>query len=539
MSNGSWLRVSGVAVALLCAWAAPGSAAAAGIPPVRACGALKGTYAIPGAVTHVTSAEVIETAGTPRHCEVGGVVEPAVKFQLELPLDTFTGRYLQYGCDGYCGFFAPPELRACGGPRDGTFAVAATDDGHVAQPPGQFGVVDATWAVGNRAARDDFFFRAPHVVAKASKRIIAAFYGSPPRRSYFNGCSTGGREGLLLAQRYPRDFDGIVAGAPTHYFGPIAVNEAWVARANLAPDGSPVITKDKLAPLHAAVVRACDRRDGLADGQIEDPRACRFDPAKVQCPPGADRPDCLTAAQVAAARKLYAGARDARGRRLYPASETLGSELAWDVFVVPLPGFGAFSGILADGYLKHMGYPLGTPHSSLADFQFTVRELDRLTPEGVKGNAMSLDLGEFRRAGGKLLLWHGWADANIPPGATVDYYERLVRNHRRTQRWARLFMVPTLHHCGIGGGYELNRFDPFDAIVPWVEHGKAPDRLIAYKQDPQGHVLRSRPVFPYPLRARYDGSGSLDDERNFAPARPLVVSRPISWAGEDLYAKPG
>jgi tannase/feruloyl esterase len=240
----------------------------------------------------------------------------------------------------------------------------------------------------------------------------------------------------------------------------------------------------------------------------------------------------LTPAQVVAARKLYAGARDAHGRRLYPAGEPRGSELAWDVYVVPLPGFGAFSGILADGYLRFMGYPLGTPHSSLADFKFTAAQLRRLTPEGAKGNALSLDLRAFRRAGGKLLLWHGWADANVPPGATVDYYERLARASgglRRTQEFARLFMVPTLHHCAIGGGYALNTFDPFDAIVPWVERGREPARLIA-RGGP-----RSRPVFAYPLRARYDGSGSVDEARNFVAAPPLVQGRPISWAGEALY----
>jgi feruloyl esterase len=257
----------------------------------------------------------------------------------------------------------------------------------------------------------------------------------------------------------------------------------------------------------------------------------------VQCQAGGDGPSCLTPAQVAVARRLYAGARDAHGRRLYPASETYGSELAWDIFIVPLPGFGAFSGILADGYLKYMGYPLGTPHSSLAEFRFTVGELRRLTPEGAKGNAMSLDLSAFRRAGGKLLLWHGWADANIPPGATVDYYERLVRESgglRRTQEFARLFMVPTLHHCAIGGGYVLNTFDPFDAIVPWVEDGRAPSRLIARRV---GSAPRSRPVFPYPLRARYDGSGSVDEARNFVAAPPLVSSRPVVWAGSDLYRR--
>src|SRR4051794_33541241 len=377
----SILILAAVAAAVLCA----GSARAA-IAPVRSCESLKDVAGVTGAIVAGDS------------CDVNGVVAPAVKFELKLPLGSYTGRYLQYGCDGYCGFFAPPASRPCPGPRGGTFAVAATDDGDVASPPGQFGVVDASWAAGNRAARDDFFFRAPHVVARASKRIIAAFSGVEPRHSYFNGCSTGGREGLLLAQRYPHDFDGIVAGAPTHYFGPIAVNEAWVTKANMAADGSPIITKDKLAPLHDAVVRACDRLDGLADGQIEDPRACRFDPARVQCAAGGDEPSCLTPAQVAAARRLYAGARDAHGRRLYPASETYGSELAWDIFIVPLPGFGAFSGILADGYLKYMGYPLGTPHSSLAELRFTVGELRGLAPEGMKGNAMSLDLRAFRRA---------------------------------------------------------------------------------------------------------------------------------------------
>jgi hypothetical protein len=514
----SMLILAGVVASL---WAAADGAAAA-IAPVRSCASLKDVAGVTGAIV------------SGDHCDVNGVVAPAVRFELKLPLRAYTGRYLQYGCDGYCGFFESPPPRPCPGPRGGTFAVAATDDGHVASPPGQFGVVDASWAAGNRAARDDFFFRAPHAVAGAAKRIIAAFYGARPRRSYFNGCSTGGREGLLLAQRFPHDFDGIVAGAPTSYFGPIAVNEAWVAKANLRAGGPPIITKDKLAPLHAAVVRACDRLDGLRDGQIEDPRACRFDPVGVQCPAGADRPDCLTPAQVAAARRLYAGARDAHGRRLYPAGEPRGSELAWDIFVVPLPGFGAFSGILADGYLRHMGYPLGTPHSSLAEFKFTVDELRRLTPEGAKGNAMSLDLREFRRAGGKLLLWHGWADANVPPGATVDYYERLAREAgglRRTQEFARLFMVPTLHHCAIGGGYELNTFDPFDAIVPWVEDGRAPSRLVARRRG------RSRPVFPYPLRARYDGSGSVESARNFVAADPLVSGRPVSWAGSDLYRR--
>jgi hypothetical protein len=176
--------LSAVVVALLCCWAAASSAAAAGIPPVRPCADLKGTYAIAGAVTHVTSADVIETEGKPRHCEVGGLVEPAVKSQLELPLDTFTGRYLQYGCDGYCGFFAPPELRACGGPSDGTFAVAATDDGHVAQPPGQFGVVAAVHGPDTAPLRDRRRLRAQPVRSVRRDRPVggARQAARPPDR---------------------------------------------------------------------------------------------------------------------------------------------------------------------------------------------------------------------------------------------------------------------------------------------------------------------------------------------------------------------
>lgn len=511
----------------------PGSA----IEPVRECDELPKLFDLPGARTHVERAEVMDQS-EPKHCYVEGYVEPAVGFQLRLPLETFTGRYLQYGCGGFCGQIRELPFPDCGGEPGGDVAVGATDDGHVSQG------LEERWAADNQAARDDYFYRAPHVLSVAAKRIITEFYGAPPRRSYFSSCSNGGREGLLLAQRYPRDFDGIVAGAPAHVMGPmLGIYAPWLARTNTAANGEPIITSAELPALHQAVVAACDRSDGLADGQIDDPRACRFDPVKVQCPPGADQPHCLTPRQVAVARALYAGPKDPSGRRLFPGWQTYGSELGWDGMITPSPGLGgtSFAAWLGDNYLKYVGFPIGTPHSSLAEVSFTAEQLHQLTAEGVKGNAMSLDLSEFRRNGGKLIMWHGWADPLLPPAATLDYYQRLSQRNggfRRTQRWARLFMVPTMHHCG--GGYRLSEFDPLHELVAWVERDAAPYRIIANARDAEGGVSRSRPVFPYPLRASYDGTGSIDHASNFVPVPPR---RPpldiVRWIGSSLHELPG
>ncbi|HEV2783779.1 MAG TPA: tannase/feruloyl esterase family alpha/beta hydrolase [Actinophytocola sp.] len=523
----------------------PGAGVAAAgsvLRPVIDCADLVRDFDIPGAATRVTEAKVVPAGAEPAHCDVRGVIEPAVRFQLRLPVDGYAGNYLQYGCGGLCGVIFPTPFPDCGR-EAGDFAVAATDDGHVGRGGGFEPVGDGQWAADDRAARDDYFFRAPHVLSVAAKRIIAAFYGSPPRHAYFSGCSNGGREALLLAQRYPTDFDGIIAGAPANYFGPLlGVYLTWIARSNIGADGSPILTAAKLPVLHDAVLAACDGLDGLVDGQLEEPRLCRFDPGAVRCP-GADAPGCLTAAQVAVARKLYAGPTDARGNRLYPGSEPFGSELAWNAWIIPAPELGpdSFAGVLADNYLRYVGYPIGSPHSSLADFRFTTAELHRLTAEGFKANALGLDLRPFRRAGGKLIMWHGWADSAIPPASTLDYHARLVAHNggpRATAEFARLFMIPDIQHCG--GGTRLTSFDPIRELVAWVEHGTAPDRIIATGLDEAGNITRTRPVFPYPLQARYDGTGSIDDAANFVPARPQTPQRDtIPWPGAYLHHIPG
>jgi feruloyl esterase len=329
---------------------------------------------------------------------------------------------------------------------------------------------------------------------------------------------------------------------PANYMGPLlGLYMSWLVRTNLDATGREILTFDKLQPLHDAVLAACDGIDGGRDGILEDPRACRFDPVEIQCP-GADAPNCLTPAQVAVVRTLYNGPTDATGRRLYPGWQTRGSEPAWAGGFVSGP-FGAFLAPLPDNYLRFVGYPIGTPHSSVSQIQFTVDELNRLTREGFKGNALSLDLSEFRRAGGKLILWHGRDDQSIPSVGTLDYYGRLAQRNGgllRTQQFARTFMVPAMYHC-MTGGYGLNEFNPLPSLVDWVERGHAPDRIVAAFRQEDGSVTRTRPVFPYPLRARYDGTGSTDDASNFVPAPPLVspVGDVINWAGSYLYNVPG
>ncbi|MGI5504945.1 tannase/feruloyl esterase family alpha/beta hydrolase [Lentzea sp. CA-135723] len=491
------------------AGAAP-AVGSSGLRTVRTCADLVRTFDVPDARTRVTSATVV--SGDQEFCDVRGTIEPAIGFQLKLPLRGYQGRYLQYGCGGFCGAIGDPAFPSGCGPAFGDAAVAATDDGHQAPPENPF---DTTWAASNQKARDDYFFRAPHALSKVSKHIIAAFYGRPPVKSYFSGCSNGGREGLLLAQRYPRDFDGIVAAAPGAYYTALIGYQAWIAR-NTIPN-------DKIFLLHNAVMTACDGNDGLVDGQIEDPRLCRFDPGTLA--------GQLTDDEIARVRRLYAGPSD-HGVRLYPGGQPYGSEISWTFWLNPSEGFGrGIAAELADNGLKHLVHPIGKPGSSLEEFEFTTRAFRRLVPETVKANSLSLDLRAFARAGGKLILWHGAGDQGIPFEGTLDYWQRLTGG--RNPSYARLFVVPSMWHCD--GGDTLTGFDPFRALVSWVEGGQAPSKIIAEGRDQNGTVVRTRPVYPYPLRARYTGSGSIDDAANFVAAPGFGFDDRIRWAGEDLY----
>jgi hypothetical protein len=386
-----------------CASLAPGNALAlAGVTDFSS---------VVDAPTRVLSATVVgPNAALPEHCDIRGYVASQVMFELRLPTRTWNGRYFQTGCGGFCG--TPPSHVAfnyygqCDVLLGQDFANGYDDTGHVG-----VSVTDGLWAVDSPSLRDDYAYRSEHDLALAARAIIQAYYGQPPRYSYFNGCSDGGREALMEAQRYPDDFDGVIAGAPGMILAPLALFGSWKVASLLDDRGVPVFTPAKLAVLHDAVIARCDGADGLVDGQIDDPRSCTFDPASLRCPGNADGPTCLTAAQLTAAIRLYQGPVDAGGRHLYPGGEPLGSELGWGY-----PWTAVTTRDTADGYFKYLAFPVGQHGpANYRDVNFDTQQFDALRPMGLVYNAVSASLSAFRRRGGKLIIWQGWADDAVPP----------------------------------------------------------------------------------------------------------------------------
>jgi feruloyl esterase len=501
---------------------------------------------IPGAPARITSTRIVQAAAAePEYCEVTGYVQTQVKFQLKLPTKTWQGRYLQFGCSGYCGMIPRTAFPSTRGELGGVFALGATNTGHdTAQ------MTDALWAGGVEQARIDYGYRGVHVTALAAKAILTAYYGRPPVRSYWIGCSCGGREGLMEAQRYPRDFDGIVAGAPASLqtFNPIYM--AWALRANTDANGQIILTADKLAPLHAAVVKACDGNDGVVgDGLIGDPRDCNFDPASIQCAAG-DQPDCLTAAQARVAKTYYTGNYDSQGRRLDPRVLPYGSELSWAGFWVPRApsahdpngarrSLGAWA--FGDNAARWFSFPIGQG-KSLDQVQLTVEELRRMASQAKYYEPLDPDLNAFRQAGGKLMLYQGLADWGVTPSQTLMYYDALRRamgGQEQTDAFARLFMIPGMSHCG--GGPTPDTSQMLLQMVRWVENQQAPESVLVADRNPAAGTIRRRPVFRYPLVARYIGPNPAqnptgpDQPENFvATARAKPPADSIDWAASYL-----
>ncbi|HEY3444348.1 MAG TPA: tannase/feruloyl esterase family alpha/beta hydrolase [Paludibaculum sp.] len=489
---------------------------------------------------HITSAAEVRDAQPAGYCRILGVVSPKVNFEVRLPLAGWTQRYLQTGCGGLCGNLNIRVNNAdgCLPAQRGEFALASTDMGHRSG--------DGVWQE-NSQQRIDFAYRGVHVTAVAAKALIEKFYGHKPRYSYFAGCSDGGREALMEAQRYPEDFDGITAGAPAMNF--ITQNtfyHAWNSRVNTSAGGAAILTADKLPALHAAAVAACDEIDGLKDGLINDPRACKFDPADTQCKPGQDPATCLTAAQVDVARKLYQGAHDAAGRQLVISGPQPGSEVAWrGVFVPNTPGQSVMSTQISTEVIKYMAFARNPPPQfTLADFRFDQATFQAIAPMHAIYDSTNPDLSPFAKAGGKLILWHGWSDPHISPLNTIAYYKAMqgLMGEARVTRFASLYLFPGGYHCGGGDGpFSVDLLSP---ITAWVERGIAPGSLLASHTAGQGStpaqrpaVDRRRPVFPYPQIARYKGSGSLDDAASFeasSPAKPLPEK--FDWYGSAFFS---
>jgi feruloyl esterase len=467
--------------------AAPRTAAGA-VAPTASCSSLATLDLSRLATSSLVAAEVTRSGHS--FCSVTGYIAPQTRFEVLLPTTTWTGDYLQQGCGGFCGAVGlslgdPSRTSGYQAPypplTNGQLVVAADDQGHETTTNG-----DTLWARDDPQLRVVFGYTSEHSMAMTAKALIHAFYGRDAVHRYFDGVSDGGHEALDLAQRFPADFDGIVAGAPANNWSPLAAMfQTWLARVNLDRNDHQILTAEKLPALHAAVVKAC----ADANGVIADPRACTFDPSSMRCPAGADTPSCLTAAQAGVVRAFYRGPTDSQGRNLFDGGEPYGSELAWQLWAVqPAADPAAPNDTLAAGlglnYLRNAAYWQNPPVTlGLRDVRFTAAEYRRQQEVGDIYDATNPDLRPFEARGGKIIIYHGWSDQAIPPFATLDYYREVVRTSgslAAAQRFSRLYMVPGLYHCPCGqpgDGDPATVVDMMTPLAHWVRDGVQPGTL--------------------------------------------------------------
>ena len=478
--------------------------------------------------------------GNPRYCDVQGMIAPQTHFDLKLPVSTWQGRYLQNGCGGYCGSVNAQSFPSCDAMLGGDFAMATDDEGHTTA--GGLGGA-GLFAFNDQKLRNEYGYESEQALYVVAREIIKDYYGVSPNYSYYDGCSDGGREAMEMAERYPDDFNGIIAGAPEIIAGPLnAEFQTWQYRVNTDANGNAILTAAQLPTLHQTVIDQCQGDDGVAgDGIITDPRSCHPDLTKVQCgtvPP----PNCLTPAQIAVAEKIYAGPTDPQGRRLYPGGLPYGSELSWSFFVVPVapgPNTNAlvYSG-LSQPYLRYQLLRPGQLGPDPSQWQFNDAGFRSMFPAADTFDAMDTNLTAFRRHGGKLIIWQGWADQAIPPFGTVDYYDTLTQRMgglSSTEGFARMFLFPTVAHCG--GGYANSSFDTVYPMVQWVEQNKAPSEIDA--TDTISGSTLTRPVYPYPEIPKYNGNGANPTvATSFHPVASPDANQYTNWIGNYLFYQP-
>jgi feruloyl esterase len=458
----------------------------------------------------------------PAFCRVSGIIKSTsdseIKFEVWLPSEKWNGKFHGIGNGGFAGSISYAGM---GGALARGYATASTDTGHSGG--------DASWALGHHEKIVDYGHRAIHEMTVKAKLIIKAFYGDGPKRSYFASCSNGGRQGLMEAQRYPNDYDGIIAGAPANAFTQILSGFAWNMKMTLGDPASYIPAK-KLKAIEAAVLAACDARDGVTDGVLDDPTKCGFDPSVLLCK-AAETDECLTEKQVAALKKIYAGPRHAKGQQIVPGFTPGGETGAggWTSWITGATPTAALQFFFSTQAFKNMVY-----NDPNWDFKsFDLERDSKLAHEKLAPilNATDPDLKAFSARGGKLILYHGWNDAALPPVNTINYFQSVVAKmgQRQANSFVRLFMAPGVQHCGGGPGPDRfgqivtnGQSDPQHdltlALERWVEEGTAPELVIATKRqgaNPQDAVLRTRPLCPYPRVARYKGSGSTDEAANF------------------------
>jgi hypothetical protein len=458
--------------------------------------------------------------GLPAFCRVSAEAKPSpdslIKIEVWLPEAGWNSKLQGIGNGGFAGLIDYFQLGAAMGKG---YAAAATDTGHAGSP------VDATWALGHPEKVIDFGHRGIHEMTRVAKGVIEAFYGTTAKYSYFAGCSDGGREALMEAQRYPADYEGILAGAPANNWTSLLSLGVWDTQA-LTVNPASFIEPAQIPAISAAVRAACDQLDGVRDGILNDPRECHFDPRTIECK-GAEASDkCLTSQQAAALKKIYEGLRDSEGRLLYPgflpgAEEGRGG---WGLWITgPAPGQSLIA-LFGKGYFSNMVYEKPDWDYKTFRVESGIKAAQEKTAAAV--NATDPDLGGFRSRDGKLVIYHGWDDPAIPALASIDYYQSVVRKlgQAAADSFLRLYMVPGVQHCAEGPGPDsfgqVGKWAATDpehsirvALEQWVERGAVPATVIATKyaadEDMQHEaaVTMTRPLCPYPQYAKYKGSG--------------------------------
>lgn len=444
----------------------------------------------------------------PVFCRVAATLRPStdsdIKIEVWLP-ERWNSKFVAVGNGGWNGAI---QLGAMIPMLERGYAVAGTDTGHSGSS------MDGSFAYQHPEKLIDFGWRAVHEMTVAAKGIIGAHYKQAPTRAYWNGCSSGGKQGLKEAQMFPDDYDGIVAGAPAVPWTHLSAASLAVGRATL-PVGSPrYLAREQLKLLNDRALAACDALDKVSDGLIEDPRACTFEPQGLQC---GSTPDaaCLKPEQIEAANKIYAPLRNPRTSEYLYAGFSKGSELAWGL----LAGGPKPLGIANDHY-RFVVFENPAWDFTTLDFDKDLTRANEIDAKGAQLNAANPNLDAFRRRGGKLLMYHGWADGLIPAQNSIDYFESVLARDdaarsaaalTRLQQDMRLFMVPGVGHCG--GGPGTDRFDALAALEAWVERGQAPERIVAEGRLPNG--TRTRPLCAYPKVARYLGQGDPNAAASF------------------------
>ena len=487
-------------------------AAAAFLQP-PACAALK-TLSLPNAT--ITSAEFVAAGAAspgragrggsseplPAHCKVAVTLTPSpdshIEMELWLPAEGWNGKFLAMGNGAWAGNISLDAIAV--GLRRG-YATASNDTGHTGG--------SASFAVGHPEKLVDFAYRAMHEMAVQSKTIIRAFYGRAPQLSYYQGCSTGGRQGMMEAQRYPGDFDAIIAGAPVYNMVHLNVSQVGL-QVEMLKNPERLVPTEKKTMFANAVMAACDERDGVKDGIVNNPRACTFDPAVLACKEG-DRADCLTGAQVESARSVWAAVKTKSGELVYPGRSP-GFESGWRV---PVPGT-PLNPLFTD-----MPRFIGRQDANWDPMTFDLeKDLALALKNAGFVEANDANLAKFKARGGKLLLYHGWADPGPAPENTINYYDAVNKKLGGKQDdWMRLFLMPGVGHCG--GGVGPDQADFLDALEQWREKGVAPPQINASRPAGRGaSTPMSRPLCPFPQVARYKGSGSSNDAANFSCAAP-------------------